>query len=66
MYKAAIVPVVLYGCETCTLTLREEHRLKMSENRELRRISVPNRERKQWEAGEGCVMRSVVCFILLW
>jgi hypothetical protein len=33
------VPVVLYGCETWSLTLREEHRLRMFENRVLRRIS---------------------------
>jgi hypothetical protein len=30
--------VVLYGCETCSLTLREEHRLRVFENRVLRRI----------------------------
>jgi hypothetical protein len=38
IYKTAILPVVLYGCETWSLTLREEHRLKMFENRVLRRI----------------------------
>jgi hypothetical protein len=32
------VPVVLYGCETWSLTLRAEHRLKVFENRVLRRI----------------------------
>ena len=30
------MPVVLYGCETCSLTLREEHRLRVFENRVLR------------------------------
>jgi hypothetical protein len=34
--KTIILPVVLYGCETCSLTLREEHRLKVFENRVLR------------------------------
>jgi hypothetical protein len=34
----AILPVVLYGCETWCLTLREEHRLRVFENRVLRRI----------------------------
>jgi hypothetical protein len=29
MYKTIILPVVLYGCETWSLTLREEHRLRM-------------------------------------
>ena len=33
-----ILPVVLYGCENLTLTLREEHRLRVFENRVLRRI----------------------------
>jgi hypothetical protein len=37
-YKNVILPVVLYGCETWSLTLREEHRLRVLENRVLRRI----------------------------
>jgi hypothetical protein len=37
------VPVVLYGCETWSLTLREEHRLRVFENRVLRRISGTKR-----------------------
>jgi hypothetical protein len=39
-----ILPVVLYGCETWSLTLREEHRLTVSENRVLRRIFGPKRD----------------------
>jgi hypothetical protein len=35
IYKTIILPVVLYGCETWSLTLREEHRLRMFENRVL-------------------------------
>jgi hypothetical protein len=38
IYKTIILPVVLYGCETWSLTLREEHRLRAFENRVLRRI----------------------------
>jgi hypothetical protein len=38
IYKTIILPVVLYGCETWSLTLREERRLKVFENKELRRI----------------------------
>jgi hypothetical protein len=38
IYKTIILPVVLYGSETWSLTLREEHRLRMFENRVLRRI----------------------------
>jgi hypothetical protein len=41
--KMIILPVVLYGCETWSLTLREEHRLRVSENRVLRRIFGPKR-----------------------
>ncbi|KAJ4430106.1 hypothetical protein ANN_22316 [Periplaneta americana] len=36
--RAVILPVVLYGCETWTLTLREEHRLRVFENKVLRKI----------------------------
>jgi hypothetical protein len=38
IYRNTILPVVLYGCETCSLTLREERRLRVFENRVLRRI----------------------------
>jgi hypothetical protein len=41
IYKTIILPAVLYGCETWSLTLREEHRLRVSENRVLRRIFGP-------------------------
>jgi hypothetical protein len=43
IYKTIILPVVLYGCETWSLTLREEHRLRVFENRDLRRIFGPKR-----------------------
>jgi hypothetical protein len=36
IYKTVILPVVLYGCKTWSLTLREEHRLRVFENRMLR------------------------------
>jgi hypothetical protein len=44
IYKTIILPVVLYGCETWSLKLRKEHRLKMSENRALKRIFGPKME----------------------
>jgi hypothetical protein len=44
IYKTIILPVVLYGCETWSLTLREEHKLRMYENRVLRRIFGPKRD----------------------
>jgi hypothetical protein len=40
-YKTILLPVVLYECETWSLTLGEEHRLKVFENRVLRRIFGP-------------------------
>jgi hypothetical protein len=44
MYKTVIFPVMLYGCETWSLTLTEEHRLRVFENRVLRRIFGPKRK----------------------
>jgi hypothetical protein len=38
IYRTIILPVVLYGCETWSLTLREVHRLRVLENRVLRRL----------------------------
>jgi hypothetical protein len=38
LYRTIILPVVLYGCDTWSLTLKEERRLRVSENRVLRRI----------------------------
>ena len=42
--RTIILPVVLYGCETWSLTLREEHRLRVCENRVLRRVFGPKRD----------------------
>jgi hypothetical protein len=42
--ETIILPVVLYGCETWSLILREEHRLRLFENRVLRRIFGPIRD----------------------
>jgi len=44
IYRTVILPVVLYGCETWSLTLREERRLRVFENRVLRRIFGPKRD----------------------
>ena len=44
LYRNAILPVVLYGCETWSLTLREEGRLSVFENRVLRRVFGPKRD----------------------
>jgi len=44
IYRTIILPVVLYGCETWLLTLREECRLRVFENRMWRRIFGPTRD----------------------
>ena len=44
IYRTIILPVVLYGCETWSLTLREERRLRVFENRVLRRVFGPKRD----------------------
>jgi len=44
IHRSIILPVVLYGCEILSLTLREECRLRVFENRVLRRIFAPKRD----------------------
>jgi hypothetical protein len=44
IYKTIILPVVLYGCEIWSLTVREEHKLRVFENRMFRRIFGPKRD----------------------
>ena len=44
IYRTIILPVVLYGCETWPLTLRDERKLRVSENMVLRRIFGPRRD----------------------
>jgi len=46
------VPIVLYGCETWSLTLREERRLRVFDSRVLRRIFGPRREEVTREWGK--------------
>jgi hypothetical protein len=49
IYETTILPVVLHGCETWYLTLREKHRLRVFENRMLRRIFGPKRDEETGE-----------------
>jgi hypothetical protein len=50
IYRTIILPVVLYGCESWSFTLREECRLRVFENRVLRRIFGPKRDEvtREW------------------
>jgi hypothetical protein len=59
MYKTIILTAVLYGYETWSLILREEHRFRVPENKVLRRI-FGLKWRKLQEAGEDYIMRSFV------
>ena len=44
IYRTIILPMVLYGCETWSLTVREERTLRVFENRVLRRVFGPKRD----------------------
>jgi len=59
IYRTVILPVVLCGCETWSLTLREERRLRVFENRVLRRIFGPKRDGLRG-SGENYIMRSLM------
>ena len=52
IYRTIILPVVLYGCETWSMTLREERRLRVFENRVLRRVFGPKRDAVTEHANE--------------
>jgi hypothetical protein len=55
IYKTIILPVVLYGCETLSLTLREEYELSVIENRDQSGIELR-------EGVENCIMRTfIIC-----
>ena len=51
IYRTIILSVVLYGCETWSLTVSEERRLRVFENRVLRSIFGPKREdvTREWK-----------------
>jgi hypothetical protein len=55
IYETIILPVVLYWCETWSLALREEHRLRVFENKLLRKIFGPKRDEV---TGEGRKLRN--------
>jgi hypothetical protein len=49
IYTTIVVPIVLHGCETWLLTLRKKRRLRVLENRVLRRIFGPKRDKETGE-----------------
>jgi len=63
IYRTIIMPVVLYGCEIWSLTLREERRLRVSEIRVLRRIFGPKRGevRGEWRKLHNEELHDLYC-----
>ena len=59
IYRTIILPVVLYGCKIWSLTLTEERRLRVFENRVLRRVFGPKRDEVTGN-GENYTVRSLV------
>jgi len=59
IYRNIILPVVLYGCEIWSLTLREERRLRVFENGVLRRVFGSKRDEVTGN-GENYIMKSLV------
>ena len=57
IYRAITLPVVLFGCETWSLTLREERKLGVFENMVVRRIFGPRRDEVRGNGGD-CITRS--------
>ena len=58
IYRTIILPVVLYGCESWTVRLWEEHRLMVFKNRVLREMW--DLRGKYQETGENCIMESIM------
>jgi hypothetical protein len=68
IYRSVILPVVWYGCETWSLTLRENHILRMFENRVPRRIFGPKKDEvigdwRKLHNEEICDLHSLPCII---
>jgi len=61
VHRTIILLTVLYGCETWSLTLREERRLKVFENRLLRRIFGPKKDEVTGEWRKLYISNQMVC-----
>jgi hypothetical protein len=59
IYRIIILPVVLCGCETWLLTLRKKHKLRLLENRVLRKIFMPMRDEVRG-GGENYIRRRLI------
>jgi hypothetical protein len=64
LYKTIILPMVLFGCETWSLILEKEHRLRVFENMVLRKIFGPKRD-EVTGVGASCIITSfIICTLL--
>jgi hypothetical protein len=65
--QSIILPVVLYGCKTWSVTLREEHRLRVFENRVLMRIFGPTRDEVTggWRKLHNKELHNLITLIIL-
>ena len=63
IYRNIVLHVVLYGCETWSQTLREERRLRVFENRGLRRIFVTKRDEVtgEWRKLHNVELNDLYC-----
>jgi len=63
IYRTILSPVVLYGCETWSLTLREERKLRAFENMVLRRIFGPRRDEvtREWRRLHNEELNDLYC-----
>ena len=66
MYRIVTFPIVLYGCETWSLTLREECRLRVFENSVLRRLFGPKRDEVtgEWRKFLNEVLNDLYCLMI--
>jgi len=61
IYKNILLPVISYGCESCSLTLREELRLRVFENRALKRICGSKRDEVRGSGGNYRMRSLMIC-----
>jgi hypothetical protein len=61
IYRTTILPVVLYGCETWSVTMREERRLRVFDNKVLRGIIGPKRDEITGRGNNYIIRSLMIC-----
>ena len=62
IYKTILLPFVLYGCDTWSLTLSAESKLRVFENKTLRRVFGPTRDENG--GGDGSTSRKLIVYTI--